>query len=115
MPLGKQRPIPRRGQYLDDAAGRAHQQARRDERSQYDCERQLARNVNGSTITGVAAGSSVKMFHTLGRPIDGCHIQLISAATVAGPLYELEGSNDGKSITIVNDNAQAVTMRVEVY
>ena len=115
--LYKQRPIPLRGNFIDDAAGKAHQQARRDERAQHDCEKVIARNAAGDEVVLMGAGSSVKLYHSHGRPVRWRLVRLVAGATVAGPIYESAavGSNDGKTLTLVNDNAIAVTVVVEVF
>lgn len=115
--LGKQRPLPRKGDHVADAAVHAHKQARRDEKAQHDAEKQLARNAAGQEDVTIGAGSTTKFYHSLGRPVRWRILSLRAAGTIAGPPYEstAAGTNDGKTITITNDNAVAVTFVLEVF
>lgn len=114
--LGRQRPLPRRGDHIDDAAGRALQQSRRDERAQHDCEKQIARNYAGATEVLCAAGTDTTFFHSLGRPVNWRIARMDAATSPAVPLYHQSATtNDGRQIVITNPNASDVTIVLEVF
>lgn len=111
------RPQPRERDYKRDAPAREHAQRARDAKREHDCEKQIARGADGKEEVTLGASSTAKFFHTLGRPARWRIVRLVAAATIAGPIYESSavGHNDGKTLTLTNDNAIAVTLVVEVF
>lgn len=72
--LSRQRPLPRTGDHVKDAASRELQQRARNDRAYHDAARALARDAAGRTDVTIPPGQSLKLYHGLGHVPSGWRI-----------------------------------------
>ncbi len=107
-------PLPHMPEARAGAVKRALEQRERADRAVHDNEREIARAASGAMDIKIPPQSKSRALHKLDRPPIGWRlIDITAAGTIAGPIYRVGW--DKSSITLQNDNAIAVTVRVEVF
>lgn len=107
-------PLPRQETTEAGALQLDHQHVSLYERQREDADRQLAHGSDGATDIAIPATTSLEIFHGLERVPQGWRLARLTAAG-AVTFVVRETARSKTTLTLRNDNAIAITIRLEVF